>query len=224
MTYNDLLTEISDIRKISVAMKNSPVINTNLEMFGLYTEDMVRLIKKYKEIDLNSFELDKYYEINYIYIAIGLIQNKNIEKQYEFLLKNFSHIDSWAITDSTFKYLEFKKFEEQLVYVKKLIESKEEFLMRYGYLILFKYIKEENLKIIFNLLKNDEKYYVFMVEAWLIQAIFIHFPEETYDFLVKSNLSKKIKLKAISKICDSYQVSKEYKDRVKELRIAIKNQ
>ena len=161
---------------------------------------------------------------NYIYIAIGLIQNKNIEKQYEFLLKNFSHIDSWAITDSTFKYLEFKKFEEQLVYVKKLIESKEEFLMRYGYLILFKYIKEENLKIIFNLLKNDEKYYVFMVEAWLIQAIFIHFPEETYDFLVKSNLSKKIKLKAISKICDSYRVSKEYKDRVKELRIAIKNQ
>ena len=81
MTYNDLLTEISDIRKISVAMKNSPVINTKLEMFGLYTEDIVRLIKKYKGIDLNSFELDKYYEINYIYIAIGLIQNKNIEKQ-----------------------------------------------------------------------------------------------------------------------------------------------
>ena len=80
MTYNDLLTEISDIRKISVAMKNSPVINTKLEMFGLYTEDIVRLIKKYKEIDLSSFELDKYYEINYIYIAIGLIQNKNIEK------------------------------------------------------------------------------------------------------------------------------------------------
>ena len=62
--------------------------------------------------------------------------------------------------------------------------------MRYGYLILFKYIKEENLKIIFNLLKNDEKYYVFMVEAWLIQAIFIHFPEETYDFLSKSNVAK----------------------------------
>ena len=80
MTYNDLLTEISDIRKISVAMKNSPVINTKLEMFGLYTEDIVRLIKKYKEIDLSSFELDKYYEINYIYIAIGLIQNINIEK------------------------------------------------------------------------------------------------------------------------------------------------
>ena len=66
MTYNDLLTEISDVKKISVAMKNSPVINTKLEMFGLYTEDIVRLIKKYKEIDINRFALDKYYEVNYI--------------------------------------------------------------------------------------------------------------------------------------------------------------
>ena len=67
MNYQDLLNEITTITTISKAMKNSPVINTKLEMFGLYTKDIVNLIKKYIDVDLGTFELNKYYEINYIY-------------------------------------------------------------------------------------------------------------------------------------------------------------
>lgn len=222
MSYKDLINEVYSIKEISVAMKDSPVINTKLKMIGLYTKDIAKLIKKYQEINLNEFELDEIYEINYIYIAIGLLQNKTIERQYEFLKQNIYHIDSWAITDSNYKYLEFKEFNEELVFIKKFISSKDEFMIRLGYLILFKYLKEENLDIIFSLLKNSDLYYVYMIEAWLIQTIFVKYPRKTYIFLENSDLSKKIKLKTISKICDSYRVDKEYKDKVKKLRENLK--
>ena len=88
---------------------------------------------------------------------------------------------------------------------------------------LIKYVKEENLDRIFSLFKSDERYYVFMVEAWLLQIMFARYPEITLEFLKNTNLSSKIKLKAISKICDSYQVNDDYKNKVKELKKSIKN-
>ena len=51
-----------------------------------------------------------------------------------------------------------------------------------------------------------------MAEAWLLCEMYIKFPKETTHFLEKNNLNKFTQNKAISKIHDSYRVSKEEKE------------
>ena len=199
------------------------ILNTKLITHGTYTKDLVEIIKKYKNIDLSLLNPLASYEENFVYFSIGIIQAKTIQKQLDFIFKNAKFIDSWAVTDSSYKYLEFLPFEEELIYVKNLIETDQEFAIRYGYLILLKYIEKDNIETIFSLLKNTDMFYVYMMEAWLLSFIYIKYPTETYTYLKSSNIDLKIKLKAISKVIDSYRVSHEEKTKLKELRTYLKS-
>lgn len=51
-----------------------------------------------------------------------------------------------------------------------------------------------------------------MAEAWLICEIFTKYPENTIKYFENNNLNKFTINKAISKIRDSFRVSKEKKD------------
>lgn len=51
-----------------------------------------------------------------------------------------------------------------------------------------------------------------MAEAWLICELYIKYPKETKAFIKNNNLNKFTQNKAISKIHDSYRVSKEEKE------------
>ena len=57
-----------------------------------------------------------------------------------------------------------------------------------------------------------------MAEAWLLCEMYIKFPKETKTFIQKNNLNKFTHNKAISKIHDSYRVSKEEKEYLNTLR------
>ena len=160
--------------------------------------------------------------MNLIYITYGLKQNKTIEEQIKFLLDNKDIIDCWAIVDSTAKLIKTKPINEELKMLDILTSSNEEFLIRYKYIKLFDYVNKDNLEIIFNSIINSEFYYVLMGEAWLLADCYIKYPNETFLFLKNSEIDNKIKLKTISKICDSYRVNNENKLKVKELRNTLK--
>jgi hypothetical protein len=57
-----------------------------------------------------------------------------------------------------------------------------------------------------------------MGEAWLLSEMYVHDPQETYDYLSKSTLPYQIITKAISKTTDSFRVSDEEKMKVRSLR------
>ena len=57
-----------------------------------------------------------------------------------------------------------------------------------------------------------------MAEAWLICEMYIKYPKEIKKFLENNNLNKFTQNKAISKIHDSYRVSKEEKELLKILK------
>jgi len=57
-----------------------------------------------------------------------------------------------------------------------------------------------------------------MAIAWLLAECFIKYPKETDDYLTKSKINNFTFNKTISKICDSYRVSKEEKERLKSMR------
>lgn len=220
--YEIILSELNKKRHCKLVEFSSKIIRTKFELIGSYSTDIKNIFKKYKTINLKSFNEFKYYEMNLIYITYGLKQNKTIEEQIKFLLDNKDIIDCWAIVDSTAKLIKTKPIKEELKMLDILASTNEEFLIRYKYIKLFDYIAKDNLKIIFDNIINSEFYYVLMGEARLLAECFIMYPDDTFLFIKNSEIDNKIKLKTISKICDSYRVHDEDKLKVKELRNTLK--
>ena len=67
--------------------------------------------------------------------------------------------------------------------------------------------------------ESDERYYVQMGAAWAIAEMFIKQREITLAFLASKRATKFIQNKAISKIRDSFRVSKAEKDALLKYKI-----
>ena len=222
--FNDLHNDVLSLKNDKNAKFASTILKTKLNVLGLYTKDIKLLIKKYIDIDVSTFNLNESYEINLLYFSIGLKKIKSFDEQVEFLKKNILLIDSWGITDSTYQYLKEVEFFDGLPTIKEFISSDKEFLIRYGYLMLFNYLKDEkHFNEMTSLFKNSDYFYVQMVEAWLLSYLFVYFPEKSYEFLVNSKLSKTIKKMTIQKAIDSFRVSVETKDKLKAYRKELKS-
>ena len=61
-------------------------------------------------------------------------------------------------------------------------------------------------------------YYVQMAQAWLIAELAVHQPEAVCAWIGRNDLKYNINGKAIQKICDSFRISAEWKQKFKALR------
>ncbi|MBQ5917850.1 MAG: hypothetical protein IIW92_04745, partial [Lachnospiraceae bacterium] len=77
---------------------------------------------------------------------------------------------------------------------------------------------ESKAEDIIKLFKDDDEYYVQMAEAWLISYLGIYAPRTTFDYIKGCPLKYNIIGKGIQKICDSFRVSDEWKEKFKSLR------
>ena len=196
----------------------------DIKIFGTTAPKIKELAKKYISLNLNSFKLDEFFEINLLYFYIGLKKNKDYLEQINFLLNNKEHLLSWAITDTTYQYIKFPSFESCLNVVDNLINNDNYLIRRYGYLFLFKYIDSMYIDSIFKRIKNDDEYFIVMVEAWLLSSIYVKYPDETFNFLSSNyEIDTRIKLKTISKDCDSFRIAEDEKVKIKVLRKSLKN-
>ena len=142
---------------------------------------------------------------------------------YKFFKEYIKKIDNWALCDSfcnsikIVKKYEQKYFEEAI----KLALNGNEFISRVGLVIILNFfISQDKLNTIFETLNKiqSDKFYINMAEAWLICEMYILFPENTSFFLEKNNLNKFTQNKVISKIHDSFRVSKEEKEKLNNFR------
>ena len=92
------------------------IVNTNKEVFGLYTKEINEIVKRYQYEDFKNLSNRNLYELNLIYIKINLKQMKNLAEQLDFLKNNIDIIDSWAITDTTYQLLRIKDFDTALTF------------------------------------------------------------------------------------------------------------
>lgn len=218
MNYDELLIKLKSIESNKISSSN--IYGCSLKVVGVKIPILRKFVKENGElIDYSTFKLNEYFEINFIYFLYYLTKIKKFDEQIEFLKKNKKYLYSWAITDSIYQKIEIMDFKKVLKTVKTLINDKEDMLKRIGYLILFKYIKKENLNDIFRLIsKNKVKYYVTMVEARLLAEISAYYFNEVYEFLKNSEIYIKIKKKTICKICESFKIDNDKKTLIKKLR------
>ena len=204
---------------------SSLVLNSKYEMIGIRVPIMREIAKNISKNNIQEFlknSKNNYYEEIMIQgFVISNIKEENLF--YKYFNIHINKIDNWALCDSFCSAIKIvRKYEEK--YFKEAIKlslNRNEFISRVGLVIILNhFIKLNNLKIIFNTLNiiNSDKFYINMAEAWLLCEMYIKFPKETKNFLEKNNLNKFTQNKAISKIHDSYRISKEEKELINTLK------
>lgn len=201
------------------------LIFTEYAIIGVRTPILKKIAKEIAKTDILSyFKVSRdtsYEEILLQAFVISSIQDVSLAVQYFNLY--IQKIDNWALCDSAVASLKIVKENKELFYleIKKYLISENLFIVRVGLVLLLNYyIEKDYLDKIFYMVENlkREEYYINMAVAWLLSMCYLKFPRETLSYLKGSSLDLFTYNKAISKICDSYQVNSIEKEKLKKLR------
>lgn len=220
------LNNLIDLKYQEFSKKLTP--DTSYKIMGIRVPVLRQLAKKYQEYDVS-----KYLE-NVDFMTLeecqlyGIILNNqkwDFDKIKPYLEAYIPVIDSWAICDIFCAGVKINKKDISVFwdFITSYIDKEREFEVRFGLvMILEHYISYERLDEIISIIENINihSYYVQMASAWLLSICFIKYPEYMLSYLQDSTkLDKFTYNKTLSKITDSYRVSKEYKEIIKKMHI-----
>lgn len=199
---------------------NSKIIFTNYEMLGIRLPKLRVLSKEIFKTDYKEFlniNITYYEEAMLYLLVIAFI--KDIDELMLYFPKALDLIDNWALCDSFCGSLKIviNNKEYFLKVIDKLLKSDKTYDVRVGLVLLLNYyVSEEYLDLIFKYLDdiNSDEYYINMAEAWLLCEIFVKYQSDGLKYLENNKLNSFTINKTISKIRDSYRVSKEIKDKI----------
>ena len=179
------------------------------------------LIKRSVNVSfLKDYVLDKQ-EYHRTYFQVSMGQIKGIEGKLKFIEDNFDKLNDWWHVDQLSQFVD-KQLTFDIAYekAKEYVNSDMAFARRWGYVIFMPTLVKDETKAedIIKLFKDDDEYYVQMAEAWLISYIGIYAPEKAFEYIKSCPLKYNIIGKGIQKICDSFRVSDEWKEKFKSLR------
>lgn len=230
MNNDILLNELIKNKDLKYKEFNDKIVNTNMLTIGVRMPILKAIVNKILKEDYEAFLKNisnDYYEQTLIE---GLLISK--EKDVIKLLSNLDgfldKIDCWAICDSVcFSCKAFLKDKDIVIkFVKDNLRSTNPWRVRFSFVTLLSYFIDTNyLDFIFKVLDNDKNdfYYVMMAKAWLISACYIKYPKETLKYLCNTKIDDITYNKAISKICDSYRISKKDKINLKKMKKMTNN-
>lgn len=217
--FIDYLHELKDEKYKELQkkiIKNDKIIIIGIRIPIL--KKIAKEISKENYKDFIKYNKHKYLEENILHgLILGYIkEDEELLKQVD---KFIPYIDNWETCDTACANLkQFKKID--IHNIDRYINHNP-WSQRFGLVLLLDhYIKEENLKTIFEICKKikTDEYYVKMAISWLLSICYIKYPSKTLSFLKRANLDKFTHNKTISKICDSKRIDKNVKEKLKLLR------
>lgn len=220
MTYNALLEHLRSRSDEKFAAFSKTLSNSDYEVIGVKNPVLRQIIKDHKndsELKTEEFKLGEFLEVDFIYFGLSLTRIKTEREKLEFLLKKIRYAKSWAITDTVATYFKKLSFDEYFSFFLKTYKSKFIYDRRISYVLGLKVCKDKRILDVLNYINENEDYMVMMAEAWLLATIAITFPDEIYQFL-SSTKDVVLKRKTISKMCDSFRISQDTKEKFKQLR------
>ena len=220
MTYKELDKYLQENGNKKFAEFSKTVSNSEYLVFGVKNPVLRQIVKEHvkdEELALDDFKTGKYLEIDFIYFGLGLSRIKNIDEQLDFLKQNIKKAKSWAITDTASTFLKKLTFDKYWPFFLSLVKSPFIYDRRMAYVVGLKLAKDKKILDVTKYIKKDDEYMVMMAEAWLLSTIAIEYPQQVFELLKKLG-DQKLKLKTISKICDSFRFSDAQKEQFKSLR------
>lgn len=177
----------------------------------------------YKSNKLDEIKIaDHYYEELMIQgMIIGFQTKENIENVIKQIKEFVPKINSWAVCDTFCAGLKItKKYQKEMFeLIKTYLKSKKEYELRFAIVMLLDYyINDEYIDGVLQILNNikSDKYYVQMANAWAISECLVKYYEKTILFLENCTLDKFTYNKAIQKARESYRITDEQKEELRE--------
>lgn len=198
------------------------IICTNLPLNAVPTKKVEAFAKELAKTHstIDEFPLDSHDAVCLAGFALAAmkIPAKDKVKELDKLIPSF---DCWGSVDCV--TCRMKNLESEEDYFISLLKRENPFEKRVGIIWLMRFkLKSDPKKYLPIILScEDEHYYVKMAKAWsLAEAALANFDytKETIEKLSDTF----IKRKAISKCCDSFRITPEQKDKLKEIRATIK--
>ncbi len=188
------------------------------------TGDVDGLIRRYVKAQADASALRPYIlsqqQFHRIYYYVTLNQIKDVDARMAFIHENLLFSDWWH-TDQLIRYAANLSFATALGYAKDYIHSEDAFIRRWGYVLFISKLCKGHASALLPLMHDDEHYYVQMGQAWLIAELAIWEPEAVYAWFQENDLKYNINGKAIQKICDSFRISDDWKEKFKQLRMEL---
>lgn len=179
-------------------------------------------VRKYIEQEL-SYNQEYFEEVLILGFVIGYIKLE-INEKLIYIEKFIPKIDSWEISDTFIPTLKINKKDLDVVwnFIKPYIKSEEEFYIRFAVIMMLDYYVIDDY--VDDVIKNldtikTEKYYARMAIAWCIAEIGIKYNEKAISYLkAKNNLDDFTYNKSLQKMIESYRISNEQKEILKEMK------
>lgn len=151
----------------------------------------------------------------YMYSDINVL----LEKITEFL----PFVNNWATCDSLAPKI-FKKHSDKVYeYVKKWLNGKSTYEIRFGIVVALGYFLDENYKKeLFEIIKQlpTDEYYINMASAWYFSFALIKQYDDVIPLIQSKKLNSWVHNKAIQKAIESYQISPEKKEYLRTLKVS----
>lgn len=196
------------------------------KIIGVRTPKLKEIAKQIAKENYEEFlqnAQDEYYEELVLQGLVIGYAKISIEDTFKYLEEFVPKINSWAVCDITCANLKITKkyMEEMWYFLEKYINSKKEYEIRFALVMYLDYFLTD--EYIDNILRKIDKitnkeYYVQMAIAWIVSIAYIKQKEKTEVFLQNNKLDKFTQNKSIQKICESYRVSNEDKEKVRKYK------
>jgi len=146
-----------------------------------------------------------------------------IDEKLELIKSFVIKIDNWSVCDSFCASLRFKDIDKNQVFVflQPYLESKDEYVARFGVVMLLDhFIIEGYIDRVLQLIKDIKsvEFYTQMASAWAISVCMVRFPQKTIKLLGEKTLCIFVQNKAIQKSVESYRIDDKTKIYIKTLK------
>lgn len=220
----DKLLKLQDIKYKSFQERLIPNIDKNI-IIGIKIPVLRKLAKEMIKDGSYIKFLDSlphvYLEENLLH-AILVSELKDYD-QCIFRLNLFlPYVDNWEVCDiispKVFKKNNIKLIDE----IKEWLNSKDEYIIRFGIEILMMYYLDDNFDISYHYLVSkirSSDYYVNMMIAWYFATALAKKWDNSIKYLEENKLDKWTHNKTIQKAIESYRITKEQKEYLRQLKI-----
>ena len=217
------LFSLRDLKYKEFHQKLMPTVSPD-KVIGIRTPVLRKFAKDFsKREEAESFIKNlphKYYEEDNLH-AVLLEEIRDYESLIEELNKFLPFVDNWATCDMMRpKILKNHKIE-LLEDIKRWLNSKDTYTIRFAVNCLMLYYLEEDFKPEYlQWVKNIEsqEYYINMVRAWYFATALAKQYDETVKILENNALNKWTHNKTIQKANESYRITKEQKEYLRTLK------
>lgn len=223
--YNKLIKYLDSISEDKYKKFSEKLVFTKYIIKGIRIPILRKIAREINKTDIMSF-LDNFLanfleEVMLYGIVISYI--KDYDTWIKYFDKFILYIDNWSICDACISSMKIVKENKKIVYekIKIYLQSNEEFIIRVGLILLLDYyIDDDYIDDIFIVIDNidSDKYYVNMAIAWLVSICFVKYRDKTIRYLNKNNLNKFTYNKSIQKMIESFRVSNDDKDMLRQMK------